>query len=413
MSAYSSICGLEDETIAQGLNQAPSSDYDPEKNSSYSSSNNVSEFTRRYVLGALYFCNQRPGIFIAPFLLVRGWRESRIGLVLFISGIVGLICQAPAGELTDETPYKRSIIWCSNLLTIIGCFCLLYSESFSVIIFAVSATVVSDAFSFPALYSITLGLVGPKGISEQVPFNESLTHCGNAFFAIISGLVVAFTEGGLAIFWICIIMRLVSCSIVNAISTEQVNVKRARGLEHNDGEMASVPISYYELFTDYHVFIFLLSIFFFHFSNAAMLPLLSQKLFLDNEELGFEFAALAVIIAQMSMVASAMMAGELVKYYGTKVVFLTAIAFIPARGAIILFLLTYFPNNILLLTTQLLDGFAGGAVGVVTVLIAENLSRFVHASLTLFVHLPRLRSLTSHSQRKRKVRLVDWVSPYW
>jgi MFS family permease len=374
---YRTVCGGtdDDDDDRIELNSRTQLSNDANSNPNIDSKDVVPDFIRRYVLGSLYFCNQRPGIFIAPFLLVRGWRESHIGVVLFISGLVGLATQAPAGEVTDETPYKRSIIWSSNILTIFGCVFLLYSDNFTVIVFAVSATVVSDAFSFPALYSITLGLVGPKGISAQVPFNESLTHCGNAFFAIISGLVVAFTEGGLAIFWICIVMRLASCVILNFISTEQVNVKRARGLEHDDGEMSSAPISYCELFSDYHVFIFLLSVFFFHFSNAAMLPLLSQKLFIDNEDLGFEFAALAVIIAQMSMVGSAVVAGELVKSYGTKLLFLTAIAFIPARGAIIVFLLTYFPNNILLLSTQLLDGFAGGAVGVVTVLVAENLSR--------------------------------------
>lgn len=380
MASYRSICGGNDDDDTLNLSPTSSSNHQPSVLPSPAATDtnpyHVSDFIRKYVLGSLYFCNQRPGIFIAPYLLIKGWKESNIGLVLFISGIVGLLIQAPAGELTDETPYKRLIIWFSNLLTIIGCLCLLYSNHYGVIIFAVTATIISDAFSFPALYSITLGLMGPKGIIIQVPFNESLTHCGNAFFAIISGLLVIFTEGGLAIFWICIVMRLISCGIINFISIDQVNIKRARGLEHDDGEISSQPITYWELFSDYHVFIFLISILLFHFSNAAMLPLLAQKLFIDNHDLGFEFAALAVIIAQMSMIGSAIVAGELVKSYGSKVMFLTAIAFIPARGAIIVFLLTYYPNNILLLSTQLLDGFAGGAVGVLTVLIAENLSRF-------------------------------------
>lgn len=179
----------------------------------------------------------------------------------------------------------------------------------------------------------------------------------------------------MAIFWICITMRFLSCFIIYLIQNNQVDVKRARGLEDNDGTVAAAPITYWELFTDYHVFVYLISIFFFHFANAAMLPLLSQKLFIDNHDLGFEFAALAVIIAQISMVGSAIIAGSLVLHYGTKPIFLTAISFIPIRGVIIVWLLKFFPNNILLLFTQVLDGMAGGAIGVLTVLIAENLSR--------------------------------------
>jgi hypothetical protein len=61
----------------------------------------------RYILGMLYFCNQRPGtafdsleifkpnfnsgIFVAPYLLARGWEEHNIGIVLFISGLIGLV----------------------------------------------------------------------------------------------------------------------------------------------------------------------------------------------------------------------------------------------------------------------------------------------------------------------------------
>jgi MFS family permease len=131
------------------------------------------------------------------------------------------------------------------------------------------------------------------------------------------------------------------------------------------------------MFTDHHVFVFLLSVLLFHFSNAAMLPLLSQQLFIGNAERGFEFAALAVITAQVSMVCAAMAAGVLVPLLGTKPMFLTALCAIPLRGFIIVMLLGQEPNNVLLLGTQVLDGLAGGIFGVLVVLIAENLARWV------------------------------------
>lgn len=81
-SHYEYICGYEDEVALAKSETAPDD-------------SGTFPWHKKLIIGSLYFCNQRPGIFVAPFLLVRGWRESRIGAVLFISGLVGLIFQTP------------------------------------------------------------------------------------------------------------------------------------------------------------------------------------------------------------------------------------------------------------------------------------------------------------------------------
>lgn len=104
--------------------------------------------------------------------------------------------------MIDEAHKKKSVVHLTNLLTSLGCLCLIYTTDFFAITVAVTATVLSDVFSFPALYSMTLGIVGVKGIVQQVSINETATHMGNAFFAISAGLLIAFTSnGGLIIFW--------------------------------------------------------------------------------------------------------------------------------------------------------------------------------------------------------------------
>lgn len=280
---------------------------------------------------------------------------------------------------------KKAVVLGTNLLTSLGCLCLIYTTDFFAITVAVTATVLSDVFAFPALYAMTLGMVGAKGIVQQVPVNETATHCGNAFFAIFSGLLVAFTtDGGLVIFWICVAMRILSSLVLYCnIDDRSIDHNKARGLEVNSSpskeEPALAPISYSVILTDFYVIIFLLSVMLFHFSNAAMLPLLSQQLFISNAERGFEFAAMAVITAQLSMVASACAAGWMVPRVGTKPLFIVALSAIPIRGVIIVALLAYYADapgsNVLLLSTQLLDGLAGGIFGVLLVLISENLAR--------------------------------------
>ena len=77
------------------------------------------------------------------------------------------------------------------------------------------------------------------------------------------------------------------------------------------------------------------------------------------------------------MVGSASLAGVMVPRLGTKPLFLLALLAIPLRGTFIVLLLQSHSGatNALLLATQVLDGVAGGTIGVLLVLITENLSR--------------------------------------
>ena len=380
-----------------------------------------------FTVAALYFCNQRPGIFVAPYLLLQEIPESQIGFVLFVSGVVALILQTPAGQLVDEVHNKNRILIAGYLATAFGCLLLSNVVDIAVVTLAVTINVVSDVFVFPSLYATTLGLFGSDGIDQQAPLNETGTHSGNAVFATLAGAIVVLgVAGPSSIFYICVAMRGVGIAIILCfINYYDIDFKRSRGLvdvvtvetsdleasSHSKSSLASItllapeePLSYRALLTDFHVIIFLVSVMLFHFSNAAMLPLLSQHLFINNSDQGvnsylmvsvviffvtlifytafifpgFAFAAAAVITAQVSMVASASMAGRLVPRIGTKPLFISALLAIPLRGVFIVLLLQSelaFKNSFLL-ATQILDGLAGGIFGVLLVLITENLSRY-------------------------------------
>lgn len=58
----------------------------------------------------------RPGVFVATFLLMHGWEERHIGAVVFLKAIVGLFVQAPMGDLVDRSVHKRSIGFACNVV---------------------------------------------------------------------------------------------------------------------------------------------------------------------------------------------------------------------------------------------------------------------------------------------------------
>jgi MFS family permease len=353
-------------------------------------------FAKKFALGGLNFLTlnrARPGIFVAPYLLMRGWTESDIGFVLFINCIVSLIIQTPIGIFADYTSYKRSLVALANILIAAMCVILVFqSDSYGMVLFSMAVLGVGYALSYPPMYSITLGLVGSDGIMEQVPVNETCIHAGNAFFAVASAIVVyygAVTGGGETLFWICVVLGVSTCAMLCMIDPKEIDMDRARGLEslapvipfssssgcETEARTRIPPITLWRLLTDRKVIIFYVSLMFFHFSNASMLPLLAQVLY-TNAQHGFEFACVSVAAAQISMIVTAGIGGYFVKSVGSKNLLLLAFAAIPVRGVLVSLLLSSpSPSPYLLVATQALDGAAGGLFGVIAVLIAENLSR--------------------------------------
>lgn len=368
----------------------------------------------KILLGLLNFTTlnrARPGIFVAPYLLMSGWNESHIGWLLFLNCIISLISQTPAGLYADSTSYKRSMIATSNIIIALMCIILVYfSHIWIAVVFSLAFLGIGYTIAYPAVYSMTLGIVGREGIMEQVPINETSIHAGNAFFAILSGFVVFSLDEGDTIFWICVVMCIITILVLFLFDPNSISTERARGinipssssssstmvsngiktetkLSLSENATYSQPIPLLDLMLDSKVIVFYVSIMFFHLSNASMLPLLAQILYKKGDH-GFEFSCLCVAVAQITMILSASFGGYYVRYIGTKQLFILSFIFLPIRGLTLMILLwNPNPDPFILVSTQVLDGAAGGLFGVMAVLIAENLARYFFISLFHFLFL--------------------------
>lgn len=341
---------------------------------------NSQAYSAAVILGILSFftlSGGRPGIFVAPHLLMSGWTEKDIGFALFVGGITALCVQAPIGQLIDCTNNKRIFILTANFLIAITSIVLIFDTDFAVGMICLCIQGVGNAMAMPALYGLTLGLVGTEGIIAQIPINETCNHAGNAFYAILGG-ALAFMAHGNAVFWIVGVMGIIGSFCLLLVNGKLVDHDRARGLvtsTSGDKTKKYTPIPLLEILRDTRILILLVSISLFHLGNAAMLPLLSQQLSLHNQKQGLAFAAACIIVAQVCMVFSAASCAKLIPLYGTKKLFVLGFGCIPIRGAIIIILLKMYPNAYILLTTQILDGVAGGIFGVTAVIVAEDLTR--------------------------------------
>lgn len=237
------------------------------------------------------------GPFIGIYLQEHGFQPDEIGFVMSCSGIAGIIFSSFLGSIADKTKYKRALI--VTLITVISLssiIILLYPAMVSVSTAQVMQGIAAAGIA-PILTSITLGLTDNNTYAKRFSKNEAFNHPGNAFTSILSG-AFGYYFGVLPVFIIMSTMALFSIIFTLAIKKEHIDYNRARGFNTSK---QTAPLKEVLFFPPLIIFGFI--IFFFHFGNAAILPLLSQAAAKEFENINPAlYTALTVLIAQGTMV---------------------------------------------------------------------------------------------------------------
>jgi MFS family permease len=117
--------------------------------------------------------------------------------------------------------------------------------------------------------------------------------------------------------------------------------------------------------------IFTAAITLFHFANAAMLPLIGERLARGRGGDGPLFMAACIITAQAVMVPMAILAGAKADTFGRRPLFLVGFAVLPVRGV----LYTLWNNPYYLISVQLLDGVGAGIFGALFFIVVADLTK--------------------------------------
>jgi hypothetical protein len=224
----------------------------------------------------------------------------------------------------------------------------------------------------PAIAAITFGIAGPRAFARRVGRNEAFNHAGNATAAAVAG-GTAYFFGPIAVFWLMAFMAAASVAAALSVPAAAIDHDAARGL-HGADEAAAArdrPSGFKVLLTCRPLLVFAACTTLFHFANAAMLPLVGQKLALVTPELGTSLMALCVAAAQAVMAPVAWTVGAKADAWGRKPVFAVALAVLAARGA----LYTLSDDPFWLVGVQLLDGVGAGVFGALFPLVVADLTR--------------------------------------
>lgn len=312
------------------------------------------------------------GPYLAIYLLtVQHWDEASIGLVMSIGGIAGILAQTPAGAIVDATGHKRALLVVAAIAVTLGSIILPWTTSFSAVAIANAVTGAAGSLFAPAIAAATLGIVGPKAFASRIGRNEAFNHAGNAAAAAIAA-VTAYVFGPVVVFWLMAALAVASIAATLSIPADAIDDDLARGLDADQKSAAEhQPSGLAALMSSRPLMIFAAASTMFHFANAAMLPLVGQKLALVNKELGTSLMAICIVAAQAVMVPVALVVGRKADDWGRKPIFLAAFAVLALRG--VLYPLSDHPAW--LVGVQLLDGVGAGIFGALFPIVVNDLTR--------------------------------------
>jgi MFS family permease len=329
-----------------------------------------------YALDAANFfladVRQGLGPYLAIYLLTeQRWDEARIGVVMSVATIAGIVAQMPAGALIDATRAKRLTMVGAALIVTVASLLLPLFPTFWPVAFSQSIANAAEVIFPPALAAVSLGVVGHRAFTARIGRNETFNHAGNAVAAATAG-AAGYILGPQAVFYLLAGMAMASLASVLAIPEIAINHDLARGLREDDSAGArEQPSRLGILFSCRPLLMFAACVTLFHLSNAAMLPLVGQKLALQDKNLGTTLMSACIVAAQLVMVPIAMLVGARADPWGHKRFFLAALLILPIRGV----LYTFSDNKAWLVGVQLLDGIGAGIFGAIFPVIVADLMR--------------------------------------
>ena len=313
------------------------------------------------------------GPYLAIYLLTeRKWDEASIGAVMSLAALAGILAQTPAGALIDRSRAKRGWMVAGAIGVTAASLTLPLFDQFSAVAATQLLAHAAGSIFAPGIAAISLGIVGLGAFARRTGRNEAFNHAGNAVAAAIAGLS-AYFYGPVIVFWLIAAMALASVAATLSIPRAAIDDDIARGLDRGVAQESAArdqPSGYRVLLTCRPLLIFAAATVLFHFANAAMLPLVGQKLALVNRNLGTTLMSVCIVAAQIVMVPVAMLVGKKADVWGRKPIFAAALAVLALRGA----LYPVSDNPYWLVSVQLLDGVGAGIFGALFPLVVADLT---------------------------------------
>ena len=310
------------------------------------------------------------GVYLSVYLLAeQKWDPSHIGLVVAIPWLVSILVQSPVGGFIDHTRRKRFMLVVASAIVALSCLTVVFFPRFLPIAAAQVALGFVQTIFPPCVAAITLGMVGHDRLSRRIGRNESFNHGGNMLAAVVAIFIGWFIsyEG---IFYFSVFQCVAIIAATLLIREPDIDHELARAASEDRKPCGSSLAGVKELFSNRNIAFFTVSMCLWNVANGAMLPLLGQKLGIDNVKHSALYLSICITIAQAVMIAVAPLASKLAER-GRKRLFLVAFLLVPVRALLFAFI----DNKYVLIPLQVIDGLGAGIYGVLLIVMMADLGK--------------------------------------
>lgn len=309
------------------------------------------------------------GAFVAVFLTTQRWTQVDIGLVLTVSGLVGLVGQVPLGAFVDSVRSVRATAAVALAAIGVAAFAFAAWPIFPVVLASrVLHAAASCIVSF-AIVSLSLGLAGPGGMSERLGRNAAFASAGTGIAAAVMGLCGQYLSSQ-AVFFLAAALVAPALFALTRIRPEEIRPAPAAPQREGGGLKASLA-GLALLARNRTLVVFAGCIAMFHLANAAMLPLAASMVTLRSSQAATLMVAAAVIVPQLTVTVLSPWMGRAAQRWGRRPFLILGFLALAVRA--FLFSLTGEPQ--LLVAFQVLDGVSATVLGVLVPLTVADLAR--------------------------------------
>jgi MFS family permease len=307
------------------------------------------------------------GPFVAVFLTSEKWTQLDIGIVLTVSGLVGLIGQIPFGAMVDAARSLRAVAAVTLIAIGVSAFAFAAWPIFPVVLGARVLHAAASCMLGLAVASISLGLVGADRMSERLGRNVAFAAAGTGLAAAAMG-AIGYSLSSRAVFLLAGALVLPALYALFCIRREEIGPISA----------AAAPLAVRSLAASFAAFarnrpfvIFMICILLFYLANGAMLPLAASMVTLKSSQAATLMVAAAIVVPQFIVTLLSPWMGLWAQRVGRKPILLLGFGALAIRG--FLFAATEDPG--LLTLIQVLDGVSAAVLGVLVPLTAVDVTR--------------------------------------
>ena len=316
------------------------------------------------------------------------WPPNEIGLVLSAGLVAGMLMATPAGALIDRLGRPRLMLGVSCLMIMGGTLLMFVVHGLWPILLAQIVVASGGALGGPSLTALTMATVGNDSFPKQQGINQAATHAGNVTAAamIWAG---AFAMGAASSIGVLGIMATGMLVALLFYPHDVVDHTRMAGCERRKkGEARG---STRALLRNKRLLLVILTVSVFNFGNAAVLPLLGQRLAAEKLHNATQWMAILVLVAQAVMIPVSWMAGRIADRIGRKVLLVASCSVLPLRG--VLAAMSHTP--VALIAIEVLDGVGAGMISVAGPAAVADLTYGGGRTQTAMGALTTMQSLAS------------------